>query len=641
MTKPSYQITNVPFTAVSISDDFWTPRIEANRTVTVPYDFQKCEETGRIRNFDIAAGVADGEHEGIYFNDSDVFKIIEGAAYSLHLHPDPQLESYLDDLIARIAAAQEEDGYLYTARTIAERNDTVDQLDAERVGHTRWSQLRMNHELYNVGHLYEAAVAHYHATGKRTLLDVALKNADLIDSVFGPEGVRDVPGHQEIELGLVKLYSVTGDERYLRLARFFLDERGHARGRELYAAYEQPGYMQDHQPVTEQREAVGHAVRAVYMYCAMADVAALTGEQAYIDAIDALWENVVGKKMYLTGGLGARHHGESFGENYELPNDTAYTETCAAIASIFWNQRMFQLHGHAKYIDVLELALYNGFLSGISFSGDRFFYSNPLSFDGEYEFNRDNSKTRQPWFSCSCCPSNVVRVFPALGGYIYAQRQSEQGAQLFVNLFITSEATLEMAGQPVRISQQTSYPWDGNTFLRVELDEPTEFTLCVRVPGWTQAGPVPGDLYRYAEEETVAVSLRVNGEDAVLHVKDGYARITRTWHDDDDVELHLDIPIRRVVSHGAVEADQGRVAIMRGPLVYCVEGVDNGGRALDLALSDSADLRAEPDPKLLGGVARIHAVQPGADPGELMAVPYYAWAHRGVGEMAVWLQREA
>jgi uncharacterized protein len=377
----TYQYNPVPFTAVTIDDAFWSPRLTTNRLVTIPYDFQKCEETGRITNFAKAAGWMEGDHEGIFFNDSDVFKIIEGAAYSLKLYPDPELDRYLDDLIEQIAAAQEPDGYLYTARTIAERNGTPERLQADREGLTRWSNTRISHELYNVGHLYEAAVAHYHSTGKRTLLDVAIKNANLIDSVFGPGKRTDVPGHQEIEMGLVKLYQVTGDSRYLNLAKFFLDERGHAHGRNLYVAHGDPGYMQDHLPVIEQQEAVGHAVRAAYMYSGMADVATLTDTAAYIRAIDTIWQNVVGRKLYITGGLGARHQGEAFGDDYELPNLTAYAETCAAIANAMWNQRMFLLHGDSRYIDVLERTIYNGFLSGVSLSGNRFLYVNSLAFD--------------------------------------------------------------------------------------------------------------------------------------------------------------------------------------------------------------------------------------------------------------------
>ena len=626
-TKVQYQFIPVPFTAVQVNDPFWSPRIETNRTVTVPYDFQKCEETDRISNFEKAAGRIPGDHVGIFFNDSDVYKVIEGAAYALHLHPDPALEQYVDTLIEKIAAAQEPDGYLYTARTIAERNGTPEKLHADREGLTRWSNLKINHEFYNVGHMYEAAVAYYQATGKRTLLDVSLKNADLIDSIFGPGQLRYPPGHQEIEIGLVKLYHVTGNERYLKLAKAMLAERGRADGHVLYGPY-----AQDHQPVIEQDEAVGHAVRAVYMYTGMADVATLTGDQSYIDAIDRLWENVVAKKFYITGGIGARHEGEAFGENYELPNATAYNETCAAIANIYWNQRLFQLHGDAKYIDVLERSLYNGFLPGVAFGGDRFFYVNPLEFDGNYRFNRDDSLVRLGWFNCSCCPTNVVRVFPALGGYIYAQTAD----RLYVNLFMGSQATLNVAGTPVQVSQQTEYPWQGAIKLTLQPQQPVAFTLCVRIPGWAQGQPVPSDLYHYVDATSTPATITVNGRPVALTLDKGYAHIQRTWQPDDVVEITLSMPVRRVVSHPNIKDTAGKVAVERGPLVYCAEGVDNGGHVLDKGLSDEATISAEFKPDLLNGVTVLQVQQPA---GNLFLVPYYAWAHRGVGEMTVWFRR--
>lgn len=627
-----YQYQAVPFTAVTVDDAFWSPRIETNRTVTIGYDFQKSEETDRLTNFDKAAGRMVGDHEGIFFNDSDVFKIIEGAAYSLHIHPDPELDAYLDNLIERIAAAQEADGYLYTARTIAERNGTPEKLSADREGVTRWSHLRVNHELYNVGHLYEAAVAHHLATGKRSLLEVALKNADLIDSVFGPEQLHDVPGHQEIEMGLVKLYGVTSEERYLQLAKFFLDERGHHVQRAAYGNFDNPGYMQDHQPVIEQDEAVGHAVRALYMYSGMADVAALTGEQAYIDAIDRIWENVVGKKFYITGGLGARHHGEAFGDNYELPNATAYNETCAAIANIFWNQRMFQLHGDAKYIDVLERSLYNGFLPGIAFSGDKFFYVNPLSFDGEFKFNRDDSRERLGWFHCSCCPTNVVRLFPSLGGYIYTQTTDT----LYVNLFVGSQIELTVNGTSIQLKQQTRYPWDGTVQLTMQPAAPTSFTLALRIPGWTQNRPVPSNLYHYIDPPSESAMIQVNGDAIQPALAKGYAQITREWQPGDVVTLTLPMPIRRVASHPAVAGNVGKVALERGPLLYCLEGIDNNGQVLNAILPNSAQLQAEWIPDLLNGVTVIRAR---CDESVQTFVPYYSWAHRGIGEMIVWLMQ--
>jgi DUF1680 family protein len=623
-----YRIANIPFTAVRVDDPFWSPRIETNRSVTVPYDFEKCEETGRISNFAKAAGLQQGAHEGIFFNDSDVFKVIEGAAYSLMLHPDPALDAYLDTVIALIAASQEPDGYLYTARTIAERNGTPEALPAEREGKTRYSNLRISHELYNIGHMYEAAAAHYQATGKRSLLDVAIKSADHIDHTFGPDKLRYVPGHQEIELGLVKLHQVTGDERYLKLAKFFLDERGRPDGHELYSAY-----AQDHLPVTEQSEAVGHAVRAGYMYAGMADVAALTGDSSYIDAIDTIWQDVVAKKLYITGGIGARHEGEAFGEAYELPNATAYNETCAAIANIYWNQRLFQLHGHAKFIDVLERSLYNGFLPGIDFSGNRFFYVNPLEFDGEFHFNRDDSLLRMPWFGCSCCPTNVVRLFPALGGYIYAQQEKN----VYVNLFIGSKARLQVGTTALNLAQSTKYPWNGAVKIKVDPAKVIRFALCVRIPGWAQGEPVPSSLYRYLDTpDEQAVRLTINGEETPIRLNKGYARIDRTWQKGDLVELTLPMPVRRVVSNRKVVANRGLVAVERGPVVYCLEGVDNGGRALGRTLADEAKFTVKWTPDLLHGVNVLRTRQ-GKE--ELVFVPYYAWAHRGVGEMAVWLRR--
>lgn len=624
-TQMDYSIAPIPFSAVSFDDAFWRPRLETNRRVTLPFNFRKCEETGRIDNFAKAAGWMEGKHEGIFFNDSDVFKVVEGAAYCLALAPDPALDSYLDDLIAKFAGAQEEDGYLYTARTI-----DPSAVRADREGLTRWSNLRVNHELYNVGHLYEAAVAHFQATGKRALLDVALKNADLIDSVFGPDKRRDVPGHQEIEIGLVKLYRGTGDERYLRLAKFFLDERGHANGRELYTNYGNPGYMQDHLPVVEQSEAVGHAVRAVYMYTGMADVAALTGDTSYIAAIDRLWENVVGRKLYLTGGIGARHTGEAFGDDYELPNAEAYTETCAAIANILWNQRMFLLHGDARYLDVLELSLYNGFLSGVSLSGDEFFYTNPLASDGKTAVNRGRIG-RQPWFDCSCCPTNDVRFIASLPGYIYAS----DADSLYVNLFVAGEGRVEMGGQSVRLRQETNYPWEGRVRLRVDPARRAEFALHVRIPGWARNQPVPSDLYRFLDTDSAAPVLTVNGETVTPTPEKGYAVLRRVWQTGDAVELTLPLPVRRVICHAAVEGNRGRVALMRGPLVYCVEGVDNGGSVAHFSLADDAPLTTEHRPELLNGVTVIRSE--GAQP--ITAVPYYAWAHRGAGEMAVWVRR--
>ena len=632
-----YPIRPVPFTAVAITDGFWSPRLETNRVVTVRHDFDKCETTGRIANFAVAGGLAKGEFVGLFgFNDSDVYKVIEGAAYSLRLHPDPGLESYVDGIVAKIAAAQEEDGYLYTAGTIP----TLAQKPMCCVSRPRWSDIASGHELYNLGHLYEAAVAHHQATGKRTLLDVALKSADLLTREFRPGRRLDPPGHQEVEIGLVKLYRATGEKKYLDQARFFLEQRGNAAGHTLYGAYNQ-----DHLPVLQQKEAVGHAVRAGYMYSAMADVGALTGDQGYVRALGGLWDNVVSRKLYLTGGIGARRDGEAFGDDYELPNRTAYAETCAAIANAMWNHRLFLLHGDAKYLDVLERIVYNGFLSGVSLDGERFFYPNPLASDGERTFNM-GQKGRSAWFDCSCCPTNVARFLPSIAGYVYAQRERD----VFVNLFVAGRGELGLDGLKLGIRQETRYPWDGRVRIVVEPARPAELALHVRVPGWAQGRPVPSDLYRYAEAETEAFTLAVNGEPVKPEIVRGFAVLRRTWKAGDAVELSLPMPVRRVLSHDKVAADSGRVALERGPVVYCAEAADNGGRAFNLVLPDDAPLQADHRPDLLGGVTvvtgRALALQASEDgrsvatrEQDFLAVPYHAWAHRGDGEMAVWLPR--
>jgi DUF1680 family protein len=621
-----YPIQPVPFTNVRIQDKFWKPRIDTAVNITIPYDFEKCEETGRIDNFAKASGLMEGSHQGAFYDDSDVFKVVQGAAYALQISPNPELEAYLDDLIDKFAAAQEDDGYLYTARTIDPANVP------EACGPERWSNLVVNHELYNVGHMYEAAVAYFEATGKRDFLDVALKNADMIDSVFGPDKLRDVPGHQEIEIGLVALYRVTGDDRYLRLSKFFLDERGQANGREVYGPY-----CQDHLPVTEQTEAVGHAVRAGYMYAGMTDIAALTGDAQYASAVKALWKNVVGKKLALTGGIGARHEGEAFGDDYELPNLTAYNETCAAQANILWNHRMFLLTGEAKYIDVLERTLYNGFLSGLGMDGTSFYYVNPLACDGEYRFNREEAMSRQPWYQTSCCPTNVVRLLPSLSGYIYALREHD----VFVNLYVEGEAQLQLDGCNINIEQNTDYPWDGAITIDLTVSQPTSFALKLRIPSFVQGAPLPSDLYRYLDANGATASLVVDGEPFPLDPSAGYAALSRRWAGRTRVELRLPMAIRRVVAHDSVAELQNKVALERGPLVYALESADNDAPVLDLSLEDSSQLSAEYEPNLLGGIetTRGQTLKRNGQPVEFKAIPYYTWGHRGHGQMTVWLNR--
>jgi DUF1680 family protein len=636
-TKKDYPIRPVPFTDVRFTDKFWAPRMETNRKVTIPYDFKKCEETGRIENFEIAGGSKEGVYRGKWgFNDSDVYKIIEGASYSLAITADTELEKYLDELISNIAAAQHEDGYIYTASTINKKAEKQLWCYSE----PRWSDLHMGHELYNVGHMYEGAVAHYQATGRRSFLDVAIKNADMLCRVFGPGKKQGVPGHQEVEIGLVKLYRVTGKQKYLEMAKFFLDQRGNADGHKLYGAY-----SQDHKPVAKQSEAHGHAVRACYMYSGMADVAALTCDVDYIRALERIWENVVSKKMYITGGVGARHEGESFGDNYELPNKSAYNETCAAIANAMWNHRLFLLHGDAKYLDVLERIIYNGFLSGISLEGDKFFYPNPLASDGKWKFNQ-GSVTRSPWFDCSCCPSNIVRFLPSLAGYVYAQRDDA----LFINLFVEGSGRVKIGATNVQVKQQTRYPWDGDVKVIFEPDQPSEFTVYVRIPGWSEGQPVPSNLYRYLGSTDKNITLKVNGKKVEPISDKGFARIERLWTGGDTIELNLPMPIRRVVCHENVKANTNRVALERGPIVYCAEAVDNDGQVFNISLDDDVVLRAEHRQDMLGGVTVVKGKVSVLCPGEagkfeltkqrdFTAVPYYAWSHRDVGEMLVWMPR--
>jgi uncharacterized protein len=623
-----YPIKPVAFTKVNITDNFWAPRLETNRKVTIPYNFEKCEETGRIRNFAIAGGLEEGEFEGIFFNDSDVFKVIEGASYSLQVQDDPELKTYLDDLIAKIAAAQEDDGYLYTNRTIDPSKS------ADGGGEERWTDLKTYHELYNVGHMYEAAVAHYQATGERSLLNVAIKNADLVDKVFGPGKNMGVPGHQEIEIGLVKLYRVTGEQKYLDLAKFFVDQRGNAEGHELMHGVHAGKYQQDHKPLAQQEEAVGHAVRAGYFYAGATDVAALTGETAYDQALDKIWKDIVHQKIYLTGGIGAEPQHEGFGPDYELPNGTAYTETCAAIALMLWNHRMFLRSGEVKYMDVFERTLYNGFLAGVSFEGNTFFYPNPLEVDGVSKFNQGVCG-RSPWFNCSCCPVNVVRILPSLPGYIY----STKGQEVFVNLYIGNEAEFALDDQTLKLSQSTNYPWDGKVELTIKNEEKISVTFKLRVPGWARNEVMSGDLYSYIDGHTPSVKVSINGKTIQTNSTDDYITLEKQeWQQNDKIEIVFDMPVRKVESHELVIANKGKIALERGPLVYCAEEVDNTAGVLNLKLSKENDFKYSFNSELFDGLGEITGTAASAsEQVPFVAIPYYAWAHRKIGEMAVWI----
>ncbi len=620
-----YPIQPVVFTQVHVSDEFWKPRMVINAEKTIPYIEARLKSEGRIDNFLAAAGVRPNQVCSEFpFDDTDVYKWIEGASYSLQQEKNPRLEKYIDSVISIIGAAQESDGYLFTFRTI-QPNQLHPWLSEKR-----WLKDEdLSHELYNAGHLYEAAYAHYNATGKRSLLEIALQNADLLCKTFGWDGLKIYPGHQIVEIGLVKLYRITGEKKYLDLARFFLDVRG-PNGEK---------YNQAHQRVVDQTEAVGHAVRAAYMYSGMADVAAITGDREYLKAIDAIWRDVTQKKLYITGGIGATNNGEAFGEAYDLPNMSAYAETCAAIANVYWNNRMFLLHGDSKYIDVLERTLYNGLLSGISLDGTHFFYPNPLASMGQHK--------RSEWFSCACCISNMTRFLPSVPGYVYAQKDDN----LYVNLFMTGDADISLKSGKVNIKQKTGYPWKGDMNLEVNPAKTVAFTLRIRIPGWSQGQPVPGDLYQ-SDVKSKKIDIKVNGKKIDYVIEKGYATITRTWKKADKVELNFPMEIQKIFSNANVKADQGRFAFQYGPIVYCLEGVDNYENTVKNILVDkSAVGQINFKPEMLEGIniitvagkssrRKVNSDEIATEERSVTAIPYYAWNNRGTGEMEVWIPYE-
>ena len=626
--KHGYPIDPVPFTSVKVSDSFWGQRLKASREVTIPLAFSKCEETGRYRNFELAAHPSDTTKvTGYSFDDTDVYKTIEGASYSLQTYPDKQLAHYMDSVLDIVAAAQEPDGYLYTARTMNPKHPH------EWAGSKRWEKVEeLSHEFYNLGHMVEGAIAHYQATGSRKFLDIAIRYADCVCREIGDgEGqVVRVPGHQIAEMALAKLYLVTGDRKYLDQAKFFLDKRGYTSRKDEYS--------QAHKPVIEQDEAVGHAVRAAYMYAGMADVAALTGDTSYVQAIDRIWDNIVSKKLYITGGIGATNQGEAFGKNYELPNMSAYCETCAAIGNVYVNYRLFLLHGDAKYYDVLERTLYNGLISGVSLDGGGFFYPNPLESMGQHQ--------RQPWFGCACCPSNICRFIPSLPGYVYAVKDN----QVYVNLFMGNEAELKVGGKKVILHQETRYPWDGHVTLTVDKNAAGTFAMKIRIPGWVRNQVVPSDLYTYSDGKRPGYSVKVNGEAVTSALEQGYFTIERKWKKGDRVELQLDMEVRTVKANGKVEADRGRMAVERGPIVYCAEWPDNSFNVLSLLMNQHPQFEVVERPDLLYGLNQIKTPVQTLEydeqgrlvvkDQELTLIPYYAWAHRGPGNMAVWLPSE-
>lgn len=620
-----YPCRPVPFTAVRVTGGFWAQKQEVNRTVTVPFALQQCEESGRLKNFDLAAEVMRRRAAGepgfsikpptIYpFDDTDAYKAIEGAAYVLSMQRDAALEARLDAWIARIASAQEPDGYLYTFRTMH-----PDSPGHKWVGQDRWDlDPKLSHELYNAGHMYEAGVAYYEATGKRALLDVCLGNAELLWRTFGEGRRRLAPGHEIVEMGLVRLYRATGDARWLALAKEFLAARG-------------PGgdpYSQQHKLVVDQDEAIGHAVRANYLYAGMADVAALTGDRRYLAAITKIWDNVVAKKLYLTGGVGALAKGEAYGADYELPPD-GYNETCAALALMMWNHRMFLLTGEARYMDVFERTAYNGFISGVSASGDRFFYPNPLVYDGQKKNNHGHAG-RAPWFGCACCPPNLMRTLASLTGYFYAVKDDA----LYVNLYAESEGEASIAGTTVKLTQATGYPWSGKVRLTVSPEKPATFTLKLRIPGWVQGRPVPSDLYAYQPGPAAEWSVRLNGQAVNGGLKDGFVSVTCEWRSGDAIELDFSMSVRTVIGNEKIAATRGQVAFERGPVVYCVEGSD---QEVPAAWPTGGKVWPDARPQMLGGVTVLLMTGEFSYSQALVAIPYFAWNNRGLAPMKVWL----
>ena len=626
-----YPISPVPFTQVKVTPGtFWGQRLEASRSVTIPLAFSKCEETGRYTNFvNATTHMKDPSKTfkvgGYSFDDTDPYKTIEGASYILQTYPDKKLVAYIDSVLDIIAAAQEPDGYLYTSRT---QNP---QHPHEWSGNKRWvKEEDLSHELYNLGHMVEGAIAHYQATGSRKFLDIAIRYADCVVREVGPNPGQAcvVPGHQIAEMALAKLYLVTGEQKYLDEAKFFLDYRGKTTIKH--------DYSQAHLPVVEQDEAVGHAVRAAYMYAGMADVAALTGDKAYIDAIDRIWENIVSKKLYITGGIGATSSGEAFGKNYELPNMSAYCETCAAIGNVYVNYRLFLLHGESKYYDVLERTLYNGLISGVSLEGNGFFYPNPLESMGQHQ--------RQAWFGCACCPSNICRFIPSLPGYVYAVKDRN----VYVNLFLSNRSELDIQGKRVVLEQDTQYPWDGDISIKVAKNQAGTFAMKIRIPGWLRNQVVPSDLYQYTDNKRLAYKVTVNGKKSSSGVltDDGYLTIDRSWRKGDVVMIHFDMQPRTVKANRKVEADRGMVSFERGPLVYCAEWPDNDFDLMSVLTNQSPEFSitdatiADTPIKMLITQAQTLNFDPqgrlSVNDVELKLIPYYAWCHRGPGKMRVW-----
>ncbi len=634
---PAYPLRPVPLANARVTGGFWQQKMETNRAVTIPHIMQQNEKTGRVDNLRKGAGLMTGDYLGRRFNDTDVYKVVEAASYSLVSHPDPALAKQVDDLIALIAKCQQPDGYVFPARTINPAKP------AAGVGTERWQYENTgSHELYNAGHLFEAAVAHYQATGKRTLLDVAVKEADLVVKTFGATARRDAPGHEVVEMALVRLYQATADRRFLDEAKFFLDVRGtdhHASQdytEKSWLLYNDRAYRQDDRPVVDQTTAHGHAVRAMYLYNAMTDIAAMLKDAAYGRAVDRLWQDVYSKRAYLTGGLGSVGGTEAFGADYQLPNANAYAETCASVGAVLWGHRMFLRTGEAKYLDALEQTLYNGLLSGVSVQGDTFFYQNPLESSGRAQ--------RTAYMDVACCPANLSRLIAQLPGLIYAT----DGNALYVNLYVNSEADVTIKGAKVHVVQTTNYPWDGKVGFVITADRPVQFPLKLRVPQWVGPSVFGTDLYSFATPSTDPVNVTLADvtssatapgwcsprADVVISKSGNALRSVRAG-------ITLPMPVRRVLGNPGIKDDAGKAAIQRGPILFAIEGVDNGGKVLDLNVPLAAGFTPAYRADLLGGVETLAATISGQDgaPRQIVAIPYFAWANRGRGEMVVWIRQ--
>ncbi|HET9744241.1 MAG TPA: beta-L-arabinofuranosidase domain-containing protein [Chitinophagaceae bacterium] len=620
------KIEPVNFSDVNVTDQFWKPKIDKVATKTlVACIYQTEVATPRIKNFEKVARNKGEKHEGIFYDDSDVFKALEAMAYSLKTHPSAEMEKKCDEWIDKIAAAQQPDGYLNTWYTLKGLQD-------------RYTDMSM-HEDYNNGHLIEAAVAYYNVTGKRKLLDVAIKWADHFDALFGPGKRHWVTGHQELELALVKLYKVTKNEKYLKLADWLLSERGKklAKGY-TWTDWKDTAYAQDVLPVKEQTQITGHAVRAMYMYTGAADVAAQMGDAGYMKAMRAVWEDVVYRNMYITGGIGSAGSNEGFTNDYDLPNEQAYCETCASVGMVFWNQRMNAMTGHAEYIDVLERSLYNGALDGLSLSGDRFFYGNPLASRGQH--------FRREWFGTACCPANIARLVASLGNYIYAKSEDA----IYVNLFVGSNTTIPLKSGNVNVKIETNYPWEGKVKLMIDPVKKGKFNVYVRIPDWYNKKVASGELYNMVDDdgEPVHFSFLLNGKRLATNYEHGYLVIKNEWKKGDVIELDMPMEVKVLKAREELKQNSNRIALQRGPVVYCIEGADNNGKAWNVIVPENTKIETidykvldEPVKALTADVPVVTVGEDGlslkTEKKKIIAIPYYTWANRGRNEMQVWL----